>query len=222
MTAETMAKDETQDATDPTEAGKPPAPTTHLKLLSWVEEVARLTQPDSVHWCTGSNEEWTSLTDALVELGNPPPARPRQEAELLLVRVRPLRRRPGRGPHVHLLRRRVRLRPHEQLDGTRRDEGGDDRPVPRIDAGPDDVRHPVRHGSPRRRAPDVRSRDHRLRLRRRLDARDGAHGQQDLGPDGRARRRLRRVPALGRGPAGARSGRRAVGLQRHEVHQPLP
>ncbi len=69
MTAETMAKDETQDATDPTEAGKPPAPTTHLKLLSWVEEVARLTEPDQVHWCTGSSDEWTSLTDALVELG---------------------------------------------------------------------------------------------------------------------------------------------------------
>ncbi len=32
-------------------------------------EVAALTQPDRVHWCDGSDEEWTTLTDALVELG---------------------------------------------------------------------------------------------------------------------------------------------------------
>jgi phosphoenolpyruvate carboxykinase (GTP) len=34
-----------------------------------VTEVAELTQPDQVHWCTGSDEEWTQLTDALVASG---------------------------------------------------------------------------------------------------------------------------------------------------------
>jgi len=43
------------------------APTTHQGILSWVNEVAELTQPDSIHWCTGSDEEWVQLTDALVE-----------------------------------------------------------------------------------------------------------------------------------------------------------
>jgi len=45
------------------------APTTHAKLLAWVEEVAELTQPDSVHWCDGSAEEYDSLAQDLVEAG---------------------------------------------------------------------------------------------------------------------------------------------------------
>jgi len=45
------------------------APTTHQGILSWVSEVAELTLPDRVHWCTGSDEEWGELTDALVASG---------------------------------------------------------------------------------------------------------------------------------------------------------
>lgn len=45
------------------------APTTHEGILSWVSEIAELTQPDRVHWCTGSDEEWTELTDFLVSTG---------------------------------------------------------------------------------------------------------------------------------------------------------
>ena len=45
------------------------APTTHEGILSWVTEIAELTQPDRVHWCTGSREEWTELTDFLVSTG---------------------------------------------------------------------------------------------------------------------------------------------------------
>ncbi|WP_139979544.1 phosphoenolpyruvate carboxykinase (GTP) [Nocardioides litoris] len=56
----------TQDrSTDPT-AG---APTTHQGILDFVAEVAALTQPDRIQWCTGSDEEWTELTDALVGTG---------------------------------------------------------------------------------------------------------------------------------------------------------
>ncbi len=44
-------------------------PTTHEGILSWVNEVAELTQPDRIHWCTGSDDEWTELTDALVAAG---------------------------------------------------------------------------------------------------------------------------------------------------------
>ncbi|MDX6366795.1 MAG: phosphoenolpyruvate carboxykinase [Nocardioidaceae bacterium] len=75
MTAETMAHDETENATatsEPPEApGLPedPVPTSHARLLSWVEEVAALTEPDRVHWCTGSTDEWTSLTSGLVAAG---------------------------------------------------------------------------------------------------------------------------------------------------------
>lgn len=45
------------------------APTTREDILAWVTEVAELTQPDSIHWCTGSDDEWTELTDFLVGTG---------------------------------------------------------------------------------------------------------------------------------------------------------
>ena len=43
--------------------------TTHAGLAAWVEQVAELTQPRDIHWITGSHEEWTELTDQLVEAG---------------------------------------------------------------------------------------------------------------------------------------------------------
>ncbi|MGZ4460468.1 MAG: phosphoenolpyruvate carboxykinase (GTP) [Nocardioidaceae bacterium] len=45
------------------------APTTHQGILSWVNEIAELTEPADIHWCTGSDEEWVALTDALVASG---------------------------------------------------------------------------------------------------------------------------------------------------------
>jgi len=45
------------------------APTTHSQLLAWVRETAELTQPDRVEWVDGSPEEWTRITDLLVEAG---------------------------------------------------------------------------------------------------------------------------------------------------------
>ena len=45
------------------------AATKNQKLISWVEEFAELTQPDSVHWCDGSAEEFDRLCQALVDAG---------------------------------------------------------------------------------------------------------------------------------------------------------
>ncbi|HEY2358679.1 MAG TPA: phosphoenolpyruvate carboxykinase (GTP) [Phenylobacterium sp.] len=49
--------------------GLEPAPTKHAKLLDWVREIATLTQPDRVHWCDGSEAEWTKLTSELEAAG---------------------------------------------------------------------------------------------------------------------------------------------------------
>jgi phosphoenolpyruvate carboxykinase (GTP) len=46
-----------------------PAPTKHERLLAWVEEVAALSEPDRIHWCDGSAEEYERLCASLVEAG---------------------------------------------------------------------------------------------------------------------------------------------------------
>jgi phosphoenolpyruvate carboxykinase (GTP) len=45
------------------------APTTHLRLLTWVREVAELTTPDRIVWVDGSEAEWRRLSDELVASG---------------------------------------------------------------------------------------------------------------------------------------------------------
>ena len=43
--------------------------TNHAQLHAWVEEVAALAQPDEVHWCDGSVEEYDQLAQAMVDAG---------------------------------------------------------------------------------------------------------------------------------------------------------
>ena len=45
------------------------APTTHPKLLAWVESMAELCEPTSVHWVDGSDAEFELLCKQLVEAG---------------------------------------------------------------------------------------------------------------------------------------------------------
>ena len=60
---------DTAETTAQSIAAGNPAPTTHQGILDFVNEVAAMTTPDRIHWCTGSDEEWTELTRSLVASG---------------------------------------------------------------------------------------------------------------------------------------------------------
>jgi phosphoenolpyruvate carboxykinase (GTP) len=46
-----------------------PAYVRNPALLQWVQEIAALCKPDSIHWCDGSQREYDDLCDRLVEAG---------------------------------------------------------------------------------------------------------------------------------------------------------
>jgi phosphoenolpyruvate carboxykinase (GTP) len=46
------------------------SPTSNASLKRWVEEVARLTQPESIHWCSGSEAEYDALIEAMLGSGD--------------------------------------------------------------------------------------------------------------------------------------------------------
>ena len=50
-------------------APKRQATTQHTGLQAWVEEIAALAQPDDIHWCDGSAEEYDLLAQILIDAG---------------------------------------------------------------------------------------------------------------------------------------------------------
>ncbi len=62
-----MSTDTTKQTETSTDT--PVGGTTHARLQSWVDDVAAMTTPDRVVWVTGSQQEWTRLTDKLVDAG---------------------------------------------------------------------------------------------------------------------------------------------------------
>ena len=60
--------------------------TSNQKLVRWVEETARLCQPDRIHWCDGSDAEAQQLSQELVKAGTFIPLNPAKRPNSFLVR----------------------------------------------------------------------------------------------------------------------------------------
>ncbi|MCM5551697.1 phosphoenolpyruvate carboxykinase (GTP) [Pleomorphomonas sp. NRK KF1] len=65
------------------------APTKNAKLIAWVEEVAKLTTPDRVYWCDGSQEEYDRLCQELVDGGTFTRLNPAKRPNSFLARSNP-------------------------------------------------------------------------------------------------------------------------------------
>ena len=63
--------------------------TNNQKLIAWVEEMAKLTQPDRIVWCDGSEEERKRLTDQAVSEGILEPLNPQKRPNSYLARSNP-------------------------------------------------------------------------------------------------------------------------------------
>ena len=149
-----------------------------------------------------------------------------EAAARLLPRPQPSeRRRPRRGPHVHLLAEA------KTTPGPTNNWMAPDKMkailTPKFDGcdeGPHDVRHPVQHGPDRLAHRPHRRAAFRFALRRRQHADHDPHGRagaQSARHDGD----FVQVPALGRHAAQAGAGRCALAVQPRsegQVHRPLP
>ena len=180
------------------------------RLKSWVEEVARLTRPDSIHWCTGSDAENSRLIEAMLASGDLIKLNPTTHPNCYLHRSHPSD--VARVEHLTFVctRNTRRRRPEQSLDGSGRSASQDRCAVRRRDARPHDVRDPVLHGPDRFALFALRRRDHGQPLRRRQHAHHDAHGRGRAAAH-RARRHVREGPALDR-----RSGSRTP------LHHALP
>ncbi|HEX2747185.1 MAG TPA: phosphoenolpyruvate carboxykinase, partial [Verrucomicrobiales bacterium] len=63
--------------------------TSHARVLSWIEEIRTLCQPDAIHWCDGSEAENKALCDLMVASGTFLPLNPEKRPGCYLARSAP-------------------------------------------------------------------------------------------------------------------------------------
>ena len=134
-------------ATDPLSSTTPL--TTNRHLIRWVEKMADLCRPDSIHWVDGSQAEYDAICDRLVAAGTFVRLERRALARLLLCSLRPERRGPGGRSHLHLFALPRWRRPDQQLGRSVRHAPPPQAALSRMHARPHHVRAAVQHGSGR-------------------------------------------------------------------------
>ena len=119
----------------------------HHKLQEWVEEMARLCGPEQIVWIDGSEDEKERLTQEAAATGEVIPLNPEKFPGCLYHRTAAERRRPDRGPDLHLHHAARRRRTDQQLDVAGRGLPPGEGDSRRRHAGADDVRDALFDGA---------------------------------------------------------------------------
>ena len=109
-------------------------------LETWVEDCAKLTRPDQIVWCDGSEAEYRTLVENMLKTGEFIAVNEEAYPNSYLHRSSPTDVARTEAPHLYLHAARGRRRTHQQLDGARRGQGDAPTPLRRLHARAHDVR----------------------------------------------------------------------------------